>query len=392
MPEIPNGSQSTGLPSGQEVWDWFVALVPEQFRPWVVIAGTAIVTALIVLNYAATLLRFFRELRSWWKKKPAEEPLGADEMPPPKVSFWTLPIDRLTRPKKLPNSIPILTVAAMKGGVGKTTLTANLAAVLDAKGKRVLLIDLDYQGWLSHTVTAAANMAVKASAVDSLIDGSGTSEQLLNSVRELGTSLPNTKVLTCYYQFSDTETNVMIDWICDMRNGKKVDDVRFRLEALLHDRTVQDEFDIILIDAPPRFSTGAINAFCASTHLIIPTVLDAMSAEAAVYFSQDIAATRQKLFPDLELLGVVPSMTYRNETFTRRESDIVDYLNDSLKKFWGGNSVVLSKANIPRKNAIGDAAGLDISYLNAGSRRATAEVRAIFDRVGEEIFKRLNHE
>ena len=235
-------------------------------------------------------------------------------------------------------------------------------------------------------------MAVKASAVDSLIDGSGTSEQLLNSVRELGTSLPNTKVLTCYYQFSDTETNVMIDWICDMRNGKKVDDVRFRLEALLHDRTVQDEFDIILIDAPPRFSTGAINAFCASTHLIIPTVLDAMSAEAAVYFSQDIAATRQKLFPDLELLGVVPSMTYRNETFTRRESDIVDYLNDSLKKFWGGNSVVLSKANIPRKNAIGDAAGLDISYLNAGSRRATAEVRAIFDRVGEEIFKRLNHE
>ena len=392
MPEIPNGSQSTGLPSGQEVWDWFVALVPEQFRPWVVIAGTAIVTALIVLNYAATLLRFFRELRSWWKKKPAEEPLGADEMPPPKVSFWTLPIDRLTRPKKLPNSIPIVTVAAMKGGVGKTTLTANLAAVLDAKGKRVLLIDLDYQGSLSHTVTAAANMAVKASAVDSLIDGSGTSEQLLNSVRELGTSLPNTKVLTCYYQFSDTETNVMIDWICDMRNGKKVDDVRFRLEALLHDRTVQDEFNIILIDAPPRFSTGAINAFCASTHLIIPTVLDAMSAEAAVYFSQDIAATRQKLFPDLELLGVVPSMTYRNETFTRRESDIVDYLNDSLKKFWGGNSVVLSKANIPRKNAIGDAAGLDISYLNAGSRRATAEVRAIFDRVGEEIFKRLNHE
>ena len=380
------------MPDAQRLWDWGVSFVPDQYKQWVVVVGTALVTALVVLNYATNLLRFWREIRNLWRPKKVVEPLGPDDMPPPKVSFWTKPVDAALRPQKLTNSIPIVTVAAMKGGVGKTTLTANLAAFLDNKGKRVLLIDFDYQGSLSQMVTAAANISVKASVVDSLIDGTATPETILRSARKLSPALPNTKLLSCYYQFSDTETNVMVNWVCAERLGQKPEEIRFRLESLLHNQDVQSEFDFILIDAPPRFSTGAMNAFCASTHMIIPTVLDSMSAEAAIYFSQDIASMRQELFPDLELIGVIPSMTYQNSKYTRREGNIIDYLNDNLKKFWGGRSIVLENANIPRKNAIGDAAGMDIGYLDAGTKTATAEVRKIFDRAGAEILKRLENE
>jgi hypothetical protein len=43
----------------------------------------------------------------------------------------------------------VIAVTNLKGGVGKTTLTANLGAPLWTTGKQVLLIDLDYQGTLT---------------------------------------------------------------------------------------------------------------------------------------------------------------------------------------------------------------------------------------------------
>jgi chromosome partitioning protein len=299
------------------------------------------------------------------------------------------PVDMADRPTRSGVSIPIITVAAMKGGVGKTTLTANLAAYLDKRGKRVLLIDLDYQGSLSHMLTSAANISKKSSAVDELISGRMSPSLLMQRVESLGSALPNTKLLTCYYQFSDKETDVMIEWACKTRHGQHAEEIRFRIEALLHKPEVQAEFDIVLIDAPPRFSTGAMNALCASTHVIIPTVLDVMSAEAAVYFSQDISAMRQELFPSLKLIGVIPSMTFQNQRFTQREEDLIDYLNDSLRKYWGSQKVVLSKAAIPRKNALGNVAGKDIAYLDAGTKKDTAEIRKIFDRVGLSIMEKL---
>src|SRR5262249_8149311 len=44
---------------------------------------------------------------------------------------------------------PIISVLNLKGGVGKTTTTANLGAALDTMGYRVLFVDLDLQGSLS---------------------------------------------------------------------------------------------------------------------------------------------------------------------------------------------------------------------------------------------------
>ena len=55
------------------------------------------------------------------------------------------------RPLKNRN-MPIVSVLNFKGGVGKTSMTVNLAGLLGRSGKRTLMIDLDYQRWLSQLV------------------------------------------------------------------------------------------------------------------------------------------------------------------------------------------------------------------------------------------------
>ena len=108
------------------------------------------------------------------------------------------------------------------------------------------------------------------------------------------------KIFCAYYPFATIENELMTEWLLG-----RAPDPRYNLSAILRSEEVQDKFDAVLIDCPPRITTACVNALCASTHLLIPTLLDEMSAQAAEYFSLQIKRMKATLFPRLELLGVV---------------------------------------------------------------------------------------
>lgn len=105
-----------------------------------------------LFQFRLTLVRFGRWLKSL-TKKPAPEPEKRDfrQVPEERTIWETHAPSNPVQP--LPTSIPIITVANMKGGVGKTTIAANLAVALRdtmPNPGKVLVIDFDYQGSLSQ--------------------------------------------------------------------------------------------------------------------------------------------------------------------------------------------------------------------------------------------------
>jgi len=87
----------------------------------------------------------------------------------------------------------IITVANLKGGVEKTTLAANLAAYFDRKlGKRVLVIDADFQGSISSLLMGAAGIEEITSNTEALLTEGAQSSDFQRSLVHLQKVLPST--------------------------------------------------------------------------------------------------------------------------------------------------------------------------------------------------------
>jgi chromosome partitioning protein len=178
-------------------------------------------------------------------------------------------------------------VANNKGGVGKTTLTAYLAAYFRSKGKRVLAVDLDHQGSLTGWLLSAGGITIPDGqdhrlALANTVLASELLEKWPAEVLNDG-PLAGTQLITADYTLTQHETKLMLRWL--RRLGQP--DIRYNLARVLMSDHVQSQkkgFDIVLIDAPPRLTTGAMNALAACTHLLVPTKLDMLSAETVRSF------------------------------------------------------------------------------------------------------------
>lgn len=269
---------------------------------------------------------------------------------------------------------PILAVANLKGGVGKTTITANLGVAFAQAGFRTLLVDLDHQSSLSALCLSEAerlDLERNGRFVDRFFRSGGDLVAFNQCVAPIDLRGIQGELLlaACEEQIADLETQLMLRW--QFKPG--VDDVRFRLRSALHTNDLRKHYDLVLIDCPPRLTTASVNALLASDGVVIPVLLQETSAESVPRILRWLKLFKTSVAPDVNVLGVVGNRAYPRERLVSREQDIWHRLQSRANEAWEGPVTLFEEVIREHTTIDGRFAALDSKH----SHRYEALMRQI---------------
>lgn len=178
----------------------------------------------------------------------------------------------------------VVSVINYKGGVGKTTLTANLGAYAASQGKRVLLIDMDPQTQLTFNFIStqdwASNFAEKKtlkSFFTNVIDREENAPPLSDFIISEHAGENNIDIISSHLDLIDTELSLAA--FTSAPNIPMLAASSLKVFSLLKEglEPLKNEYDLVLIDCPPNFYVMVKNALIASNYYLIPAKLDYLS-------------------------------------------------------------------------------------------------------------------
>ena len=217
-----------------------------------------------------------------------------------------------------------------KGGVGKSTITCNLAAVGAHSGRRTLVIDLDPQGNTSRYLLGASADAEHAEAPGAAGFFEGT---LKFTVRELGAE--NFVVPTPWPNLSVMPAGPGLDELhSKLESRYKIYKLRKALEALAGD------YDDIWIDTPPALNFYTRSALIAAQGCLIPFDCDDFSRRALYGLLDSVKEIQADHNDELRVEGIVVNQYQPRASLPQRTvQELVDeglpvlqpYLSASVK-------------------------------------------------------------
>ncbi len=211
-----------------------------------------------------------------------------------------------------------------KGGVGKSTITCNLAAISAAEGRRTLVIDLDIQSnatqYLLGNKETDANKSIVHFFKNTLslgLFGGGQGTGLESLVQE--TPFPNLYIIPAHPDLEPLQGR--------LESRYKI----FKLkEALDH----LENFDDIYIDTPPVLNFYSQSALIAADKCLIPFDCDAFAKDALYSLMQSLSEVKADHNEKLEIEGIVVNQF-------QKQANLPQQLVDELIK--EGHPVLESK-------------------------------------------------
>jgi chromosome partitioning protein len=184
-----------------------------------------------------------------------------------------------------------IAVINQKGGVGKTTTTANLGAALTLKGKRVLLLDMDPQANLTLHVDRRPDLEAKT-MTNVMVDGAALREVIV------ATAMPGLDI-------APADTSLAgIEQVLANRIGRET----ILREAFAALAAEAPGYDFALLDCPPSLGVLSANALVSADRVLVPVQTEYFALQGMAKLFEVVELVKRRLNPSLAMAAILPCM------------------------------------------------------------------------------------
>ncbi len=252
----------------------------------------------------------------------------------------------------------VLAIVNVKGGVGKTTTAANLAAALTERGRHVLAVDLDPQA--SLTLSLGLDPEQMPCTIRHALDRDAT--PLASIVRQTNES------------FDLVPSNRGLNQI--IPDLEKPRERIFTLRAALE--PIRDRYDYILLDCPANAGVLTGEGLVAADEAVVPMTPDFLALKTLDWLLFIVKEIRETVNPTLRVAGCFLTMY---DPRTRHTRTILDTLQNDY-----GARIPLFATRVKYSVRVKDASSAGQSILRLASDSDSAEAfRALAREIEEGI-------
>lgn len=248
----------------------------------------------------------------------------------------------------------IISVAMQKGGVGKTTVAANLSFGLAREGKKVLAIDADPQGNLTTCMGfrpydldySLSDIARYYTSDDNDLDGQ------FNPFKGILHNEEGVDIMPTDISLSDMQLNMngaicremMLKWYVDQ---------------------LKETYDYIIIDSEPSMSILSLNVLACADSVIIPLPTEYLPTEGLAQLLSRIMTIRKRINPHLNIEGILFAKV---KSRTKDAQDIINQVTDAY-----GSKLNIYSFFVPDSVKVSETPALGISIFKHDPKGKAAE-------------------